>query len=378
MSVASASDAQRAEVASALIGWYRKVRRDLPWRRTRDPYAIWLSEIMLQQTRVETVVPYFERFLSRYPTVEHLAEAPLEGVLAEWSGLGYYRRARMLHAAARAVVADHAAMFPRTAAVLRSLPGIGRYTAGAIASIAWGERAALVDGNVARVIARLHAITEDPTRGPGHAKVWAIAESLVPADSPGDFNQALMELGATVCTPRTPSCPSCPLQNVCVARAHGLEQELPRIAAKAPPERRALAAMVARTSAGVLLARRAAGGLFAGLWEPPAIERSWDGRSSKRAQANDDVIERGAFGALFGVEPRELTPCGSIVHVLSHRRLEVLVVRGTLSKPEGKRAALADDSTYDALRLVDDRELLLLPTSTLTQRILAAAGARTR
>ncbi len=333
---------------------------------------------MLQQTRVDTVVPYYARFLTRFPTVERLAEAPLEGVLSEWSGLGYYRRARMMHAAAKAVVEDHGAKFPRTAEELRTLPGVGRYTAGAIASIAWGERAAVVDGNVARVIARLHAITEDPTRGPGNAKVWAIAEATVPADAPGDFNQALMELGATICTPRAPRCPTCPLRTRCVARAQGLEDELPRIAPKAPPERRALSAMVARTSTGVLLARRASTGLFAGLWEPPSIERMV-GAAGKRSRARPttgggESIERGAFRDLLGVEPRELTPCGRIVHVLSHRRLEVLVVRGTLSTVEAKRAALADHATYDALRLVGVRELPSLPTSTLTQRILATAG----
>lgn len=336
---------------------------------------------MLQQTRVDTVVPYYARFLARFPNVERLAEAPLEGVLAEWSGLGYYRRARMMHAAAKAVVEDHGAQFPRTAEELRTLPGVGRYTAGAIASIAWGERAAVVDGNVARVIARLHAITEDPTRGPGHAKVWAIVEAMVPADAPGDFNQALMELGATICTPRAPGCPTCPLRTRCAARAQGLEEDLPRVASKAPPERRALAAMVARTSNGVLLARRASGGLFAGLWEPPSIERVADaaGKGSRARVTNGggpvrEPIERGAFRDLLGVEPRELTPCGSIVHILSHRRLEVLVVRGALSTVEAKRAALADHTTYDALRLVGVRELPSLPTSTLTQRILATAG----
>jgi A/G-specific adenine glycosylase len=358
------------------VAWYRASGRDLPWRRTRDPYAIWLSEIMLQQTRVETVLPYYERFLTRFPTVERLAEAPLEAVLTEWSGLGYYRRARMLHAAACAVVRDHDATFPRSAAGRRALPGVGRYTAGAVASIAWNERAALVDGNVARVLARLFALTDDPTRGPGHARAWAIAESLVPAEAPGDFNQALMELGATVCTPRVPECGACPIAGHCRALADGLERELPRIGRKTPPEDRRLAALVARAPDGVLLARRAEGGLFAGLWEPPSIElarpRVTHGASASNAAS--ERVERGLFRALLGVEPRELRARGSIVHVLSHRRLEVLVLQGSLTALQASRAALTDVTTYDAVRVVGGGELARLPSSTLARRILAAVA----
>lgn len=357
---------------------------------------------MLQQTRVDTVVPYYQRFLERFPRVESLAEAPLETVLSEWSGLGYYRRARMLHAAAKVVVERHGGRFPRTADVLRSLPGVGRYTAGAIASIAWGEKTPLVDGNVARVMARLYALEEDPTRGAGHANVWSIAHSLVPDDAPGDFNQALMELGATVCTPRVPRCRDCPLFAVCRARQRGLENELPRIAAKERPVERSLAALVVRTSSGVLLARRHEGGLFGGLWEPPAVgldPAAADGaetapkprrtRAPKRAllgrgqQAELGEILSGvdstlanAFHNLLGVTPTGLTDRGSVVHVLSHRRFTVRVVEGTLSARDARAARLADTTTYDTLRIVGQSDLERLPQSTMMRRVLAAADGR--
>jgi len=194
------------DVAADVIRWYRDNRRELPWRRTRDPYAVWVSEIMLQQTRVETVVPYWERWMGRFPTVQALAAAPLDDVLAAWAGLGYYSRARNLHAGAREVVTDWGGSVPGRVDALLEIPGIGRYTAGAIASIAFGQPAPLVDGNVARVLARLFAIDEDVKSAAGSARLWALAADLVPAGAAGDFNQGLMELGATVCTPARPRC----------------------------------------------------------------------------------------------------------------------------------------------------------------------------
>ena len=193
-----------ARIALRLGRWYDESARDLPWRRTRDPYAIWVSEVMLQQTRVETVVPYYERFVARWPDVSSLAQADVEEVLAMWSGLGYYRRARVMHRAAREVTERFGAEFPRDLDGLRALPGVGAYTAAAVASIAAGVRAPLVDGNVARVLSRLVGIDDDPKTAAGRARTWAEAERLVPADRPGRFNQALMELGATVCLPREP------------------------------------------------------------------------------------------------------------------------------------------------------------------------------
>src|ERR1035438_6680659 len=193
-----------------LLHWYRRHHRQLPWRATRDPYRIWVSEIMLQQTRVETVLPYYARWLRAFPTVHALAQAKDDRVLKLWEGLGYYSRARNLHRAARIVVREYDGKLPRTANGLRQLPGIGRYTAGAIASIAFGERVPLVDGNVARVFARIFAITTNVKAPRTMDKLWQLAEQLIPDRDPGDFNQALMELGALVCTPKNPRCDAWP------------------------------------------------------------------------------------------------------------------------------------------------------------------------
>jgi A/G-specific adenine glycosylase len=204
-----------ARLRAALLEWYSRHRRDLPWRRTRDPYAIWVSEIMLQQTRVAAVVDRYEQFMLRFPTVFALAEAAEQDVLALWSGLGYYRRARMLHKAARAVAAIGNGKMPGTAAELRALPGVGAYTAAAVASIAFNEPVAVVDGNVERVLCRVAAWDAD---GEHERKVYDLAGRLVDPDSPGDFNQAMMELGATVCLPRNPQCLACPLAGFCKTR----------------------------------------------------------------------------------------------------------------------------------------------------------------
>src|SRR5690349_6148043 len=221
-----------AHFSFRLLEWYRAHRRDLPWRRTRDAYGIWVSEVMLQQTRVAVVVPYWERWMERFPGAAELAAAPLDDVLACWSGLGYYGRARNLHAGAREVVARYGGRVPGEAAELRTLPGVGRYTAGAIASIAFGRREPLVDGNVARVLARVYAVEEDVKSTAGQKRLWQLAGELVPDEAPGDFNQALMELGATVCTP-APRCEACPVAEACAARAAGRERELPVVGARA-------------------------------------------------------------------------------------------------------------------------------------------------
>ncbi len=198
-----------ARIRSRLLRWYDSGKRDLPWRKDRDAYGVWVSEIMLQQTRVAVVIPYYERFIRRFPTVYDLAAAQESEVLTLWSGLGYYRRARMLHQAAKRVVAEHEGRLPVSAAGLRQLPGVGRYTAAAIASICFAERAAVVDGNVERVLERLHG------RKLSSAEHWQQAEALISPSRPGDFNQAIMELGATVCTPQSPRCSSCPLRSIC-------------------------------------------------------------------------------------------------------------------------------------------------------------------
>ncbi|MGD1278384.1 MAG: A/G-specific adenine glycosylase [Tepidisphaeraceae bacterium] len=224
----------RFNVARRLLGWYARHRRDLPWRPPRDhshapinPYTILVSEFMLQQTQVATVIPYFRRFMDRFPTLQALAAAKERQVLRLWQGLGYYRRARNLHAAAKKIAADFAGRVPHDPAILQTMPGIGRYTAGAVASLAYGARAPIVDGNVARVLCRLHLIRRDPRRPQTIRHLWQIAEQLLPRTRVGEFNSALMELGATLCTPGDPQCPLCPLRRYCRAAAAGLQRSIP-------------------------------------------------------------------------------------------------------------------------------------------------------
>jgi A/G-specific adenine glycosylase len=267
------------EIASRLLAWYRAGHRDLPWRRTRDPYAIWVSEIMLQQTQVATVLPYYSRFLERFPTVEALATAPEDEVLRLWSGLGYYSRARHLQRGAQEVLARHAGRIPAAVEELLHLPGIGRYTAGAIASIAFDRAAPILDGNVIRVLCRLYGLRGDPKRAPLHGHLWELAQALIPPSYAGDFNQALMELGATLCTPASPRCHGCPLVERCEASRLGLQQSLPELArAPAPTPLRMVAAVVWRGPEVLLVKRPAASpgeknerhDWWAGLWQFPS------------------------------------------------------------------------------------------------------------
>jgi A/G-specific adenine glycosylase len=255
------------DVTRRLARWYRAHARDLPWRATRDPYAIWLSEVMAQQTTLEVVVPRWERFRARFPTVEALARAKERDVLAEWSGLGYYARARNLHRAAKAVAA--AGRFPGTLEAWRALPGVGAYTAAAVASIAYGVPEPVVDGNVVRVLCRLRALRLDPKAPATLARIRALARPLVPTRNPGDFNQALMELGALVCTPRAPRCSACPLRTLCRAAASGTPEAFPR-APRRPPTRHVhlVAAIVERGKKILLVEDRE---MVAGHLAPPML-----------------------------------------------------------------------------------------------------------
>jgi A/G-specific adenine glycosylase len=244
----------------ALLDWYEKNQRELPWRRDGDPYRVWVSEIMLQQTRVAAVLDHYARFLRRFPTVQALAAARGPSVLATWSGLGYYHRARRMHQAAKIIVRQRQGEFPRTAEEWSELPGIGRYTAAAVASIAFGEAVAAVDGNVERVLGRVFG------RDAGRKHAWHHAEELLDRRRPGDFNQAMMELGATICTPRAPQCALCPLNAWCKSR--GAEDQLPQT----PRKRKQLCYALARRGRAVLLVRRPpTASLMAGMWELPAI-----------------------------------------------------------------------------------------------------------
>jgi len=229
---------------SSLLAWFSQFQRDLPWRHTRDPYRIWLSEIMLQQTRVAAVIPYYERFLARFPNVQSLADAPEEEVLRLWSGLGYYSRARNLQKAAQKIVAEHGGEFPPDVGAALALPGIGAYTAAAILSIAYQEKLAVLDGNVARVLARLGAMRGDLRANGMWPKLQKAASQLLDEESPGDWNQAMMELGATLCTPRSPQCLLCPVSEFCEARKRGLTAEIPAKRMKRATVEITLAALV--------------------------------------------------------------------------------------------------------------------------------------
>lgn len=254
-------------IARQLLPWFRRHQRKLPWRESADPYRVWLSEIMLQQTQVVTVIPFFERFVAKFPTVVALAQADEQDVLRLWEGLGYYRRARQLLAAARIVASDHGGAFPQTLEALQGLPGIGRYTAGAIASIAHGLRAPILEANTIRLLARLGAIAGDPTTGDVQQRLWRLAEELLPRKNCGEFNQALMELGSLVCTPREPKCDVCPLREHCAAFQQGRQDELPTPKTKMVFESVREAAVIVEHRGRVLLRQCAPGERWAGLWD---------------------------------------------------------------------------------------------------------------
>jgi A/G-specific adenine glycosylase len=260
---------KQASLRRVLLGWFAREARDLPWRRTSDPYRIWLSEIMLQQTRVEAVIPYYERFLKAFPTVRDLAAAREDAVLKAWEGLGYYSRARNLHKAAKVIVGDHAGQLPETAEQWRQLPGIGPYTAGAIASIASGLAETAVDGNVLRVLSRIFGIGESIDESATKELIGSIAAALLPRKQAGAFNQALMDLGARVCIPRRPRCVACPVSRWCDAYRHGIQDQLPvRTAKKAIPHHEIVVAVV-RRNGRYLIGKRPTSGLLGGLWEFP-------------------------------------------------------------------------------------------------------------
>ncbi|MCI0520046.1 MAG: A/G-specific adenine glycosylase [Chloroflexi bacterium] len=252
-----------------LLDWYKRDARPLPWRGVADAYAVWVSEIMLQQTRVETVIPYYLRWMERFPTLESLAQAEQADALAAWEGLGYYSRARSLHRAAQVVAAEHGGRLPGDVHALRRLPGVGRYTAAAIASIAFGADEAALDGNIRRVLSRLHDVTEPAGSAQGERRLWELAQQGLPPGRAGDYNQALMELGALVCTPRAPQCAACPLAAGCRARALGVQEQRPaKTPRPAPPHYTVTAAVICRQGE-VLIAQRPPSGLLGGLWEFP-------------------------------------------------------------------------------------------------------------
>jgi A/G-specific adenine glycosylase len=314
--------------AQDLLAWYDRHRRRLPWRalpgRHSDPYAVWLSEIMLQQTTVTAVKPYYEAFLTRWPKVEDLAGAPVEDVMTAWAGLGYYARARNLHKCANVVAADHGGHFPDTEEALRALPGIGPYTAAAIAAIAFGRSAVAVDGNVERVMARLFAVTEPLPQS--KARLRELAAKLTPLERAGDYAQGVMDLGATVCTPTSPACVICPWSEACEGRKQGIAETLPRKAKKAEtPLRHGIAFWMVRADGCVALQRRPPKGLLGGMTEVPGSV--WRAKAWSAAEAARISPVKAKWRALPGI----------VSHTFTHFRLEMTARTANLTAAQAKK-----------------------------------------
>ena len=320
--VGTPSDVERQAIRRRLLAWYGRCQRDLPWRRRRDdPYAQLLAEVMLQQTQVATVQPYYERFMTRFPTVRDLAVAKRDEVLVLWSGLGYYARARNLHAAAQCIVETFSGVVPRDVESLMTLPGIGRYTAGAIASIAYDVRAPVLDGNVSRVLTRLLGIEDDPAKPAVRDRLWAVVETLLPRTRCGDFNQALMELGATVCLPRSPRCSDCPIHTTCRAFREGSTDRIPAGSRRTRVMPAGIiVAAIQRADGALLFVQRPDKGLWAGLWELPSQE-SPNGEDIEQSR-------RRLTGQLRSIGRLESTSAGEVTRLLTHRRVTFTVFRG--------------------------------------------------
>lgn len=308
---------QQDQFARDLLAWYDVSKRDLPWRRLgHDPYAVWVSEIMLQQTTVAAVIPFYHKWMTRFPTVQSLADAPLDDVLKHWAGLGYYARARNLHKGAQAVVAEHGGQVPSDPKTLLSLPGIGRYTAGAILSIAFNQEAPILDANVIRVLSRVHAVTGDPkTSASVQAELWRLAEEAIPTGRAGDFNQAMMELGALICEAGAPKCSSCPVSAECKARGLGDPTAYPQFAGiKKWLDVEDVSVAVRNAAGEVLLVQRSPElSLWGGLWELPRVTRQ-DGEGLEPCAAR-------AACESVGLTVQGLTPFGVVKHVVANRRI---------------------------------------------------------
>ncbi|HZO88733.1 MAG TPA: A/G-specific adenine glycosylase [Chthonomonadaceae bacterium] len=316
----------KEDIAARLLAWYRAHKRDLPWRGG-SPYAVWVSEIMLQQTQVATAIPYFLRFMERFPTVEALAAAPIEEVLKYWAGLGYYARARNLHRAAQMVVEKFGGRVPDTPEEIESLPGIGRYTAGAILSMAYNLPRPLVDANVIRVLSRVFGLRGDPKSAANQAALWSLAEQLVPSEAPGDFNQALMELGALICEPADPKCERCPLLPHCVAGNSPDPSALPEL----PPGRATVtvthsAALIRDEPGRVLIVQRPLHGLWGGLWEFPRVVCA-SGESPQEGAAR-------AARKVAGVEVEIGARIGKVKHGVTHHRITLYGFAACLKAPD--------------------------------------------
>ncbi len=355
-----------ARLRSDLLAFYDRARRDLPWRRERDPYRIWVSEIMLQQTRVETAEPYYRRWMQRFPTLDDLAAASRDEVLKAWEGLGYYSRARRIHDGARMVCERLGGEIPSTAQALRELPGVGEYTAGAVASIAFGEVTPAIDGNARRVLARLFDLAD-----PSLAELRAIVEELIDRERPGDFNQAVMELGATICTPRTPTCGACPLGSVCRAKAAGTQLDRPMTKSRGKtPLREFGVAVVLDPESRLLMRRRPEEGLLGGLWEFPNMsirpgEHSAQAARRAAAEAGAHRLESSSSTASGTLHP--------VRHTFSHFRAIYrphAFSAAPVSLPEGCRWIEPPEASGLAMP-VAQRKILESWRSAVGEKILA-------
>jgi A/G-specific adenine glycosylase len=344
-----------------LLAWYRANRRNLPWRGMTDPYRIWLSEVMLQQTRVETVRPYFRRFLKTFPTISDLAAADPERVLKMWEGLGYYARARNFHAAARRVATECGGRVPDRMADFRKLPGVGEYIGAAVMSIAFGQAHAAVDGNAKRVLARLFRV-EPPVNSSSAGTVFReLAQSLLDPEDPGDWNQAVMELGATICAPRNPACPECPLSGDCRAFRDGAAEAYPRREKKKPIPLRVESAGVLWREERIFVVRRPPRGLLGGLWEIPAVPPA-------RNDTPHAALSR-RYRDEFGIGPILISKYpGTIRHAYTHFRLELHAFRCIYTG----EAPLPEDA--ETIRWIDPRDPGDLPFHGAALKMLALLG----
>ncbi|MFN2327817.1 MAG: A/G-specific adenine glycosylase [Chromatocurvus sp.] len=357
----SSESSSSKRLSDNLLTWFdQHGRRHLPWQQDIAPYRVWVSEIMLQQTQVSTVIPYFERFMASFPSVQHLADAPIDSVLHHWTGLGYYARARNLHCAARRVCDNHAGVFPDTVDSLCALPGIGRSTAGAIVSIACGGRAPILDGNVKRVLARYHAVSGWPGKADVAKTLWQYAEQHTPTERVADYTQAIMDLGATVCTRSSPACSECPLSSDCLAHKQGTATDYPgKKPRKVLPVRTTTFILAQGDTGEWLLEQRPPSGIWGGLWCFPALADAQvlptDGTPEQSCQAQDPGPEseakpkpKSAVVALrwcldqLQLEPRSIEPLAPFRHTFSHYHLDITPVRVHLAQSPGQ--VRADDS----------------------------------
>ncbi len=352
-----------ASARRRLLAWYERHHRKLPWRATDDPYHVWLSEVMLQQTQVATVIPYFERFIARLPTVQALAAAEEEHVLRLWEGLGYYRRARQLHRAAKEIVSRHGGVFPQTFVEVLELPGVGRYTAGAIVSIAFGVRAPILEANTVRLLSRLWQFAGDPADRAGQTTLWRCAEEILPQQGAGTINQALMELGALVCTPREPQCNACPLATLCPTRAAGLQDAIPRPKRKPSATAVRHALLVAKSTGKFLLRKAQDTDRWAGMWDFPRAE--WiEGESLRELEKRFEQ----QLGGDVAIGETILT----LRHTVTRFRITLEVLNARLTPARPARAA------SHAQRWFTLDELTELPLNTTGRKVARMLAERAR